>query len=293
MVTDRKIIVSNGNASLDLTAGPFFVNKTKGFDRLDIQNVTSQGFDQDGASLLNSYVLPRDMEIDGQIKASTTAEMEHLHNKMQNIFVPKTTIEINHYYGGRNRLISARVEKTPQIDFTNVTVVHSYNVQLVATDPYWRDPMESLIQVANVRGTFHFPLIIPKSRGVTFGVKSPSLIASVYNSSVIKVGMRVVFIANGTVTNPQLFNIRTRKFFKLLCVMEAGEQIIVETGQEKKVTRQKAGTEEDYIGKVDLAGGGNTFLELDPGDNLFRYAADSGENMLEIKLYYQNCYMGA
>lgn len=292
MVTDRRIIVSNGMGSLDLTAEPFYVKETKGFDRLEVQNVTSQGFDQGGASLLNSYVMSRDMEINGQIRASTTAEMQYLHSKLQSMFIPKTTIEINHYYGGRNRLISARVEKTPQFTFSNVTTVHAYNVQLIATDPYWKESVESLVQVANVRGTFHFPLVIPKNRGVTFGVKSPSLIASVYNDSVIKVGMRIVFIANGTVVNPQLFNIRTRQFFKLLCRMEAGEQIVVETGQEKKVTRQKAGVEEDYIGKVDLAGGGNTFLELDPGDNLFRYAADSGENMLGIRLYYQNRYMG-
>ncbi len=67
MVTDRKIIVSNKKTSLELTCMPYTVQSTEGWDRLDVQNVTSQGFDQDGASLLNSYVLPRDMSITGQI----------------------------------------------------------------------------------------------------------------------------------------------------------------------------------------------------------------------------------
>ena len=49
---------------------------------------------------------------------------------------------------------------------------------------------------------------------------------------------------------------------------------------------------EDYIGKIDIPSGGNTFLELMPGDNLFRYVADKGENMLEMKIYYNNKYLG-
>ena len=61
---------------------------------------------------------------------------------------------------------------------------------------------------------------------------------------------------------------------------------------DKSVLRQFNGIETDYIGKIDLAGGGNTFLELEPGDNLFRYAADSGENMLETRIYFYNKYLG-
>lgn len=292
MVTDRKIIVSNGNTSLELTSPPFTVNKTEGFDRLDIDIVTSQGYDQDGASLLNDYVLPRYMEMSGNIRGNTTIQIQDLHDKLLNLFIPKTNVTINHYYGGRNRLITARVEKTPKFDFTDVSSVHTYNVQFKATEPYWRDISEALVQIANVKGSFHFPLVIPKNKGVTFGIKSASLIANVFNRSSIRTGMDIIFIANGTVTNPQLFNINTRQFFKLLCEMQAGEQIAVRTGQDKTVTRIKNGVSEDYIGKIDLAGGGNTFLELDPGDNLFRYAADEGEDMLEIKIYFHNKYLG-
>ena len=292
MVTDRKIIVSNGKVTLDLTEKPYYVDSIEGFDTLDVQIVTSQGFDQDGASLLNSYVLPRDMEINGQIKAENTYRMQQLRDNILNLFLPKKTITINHYYGGRNRLIEARVEKTPKFSFAKVSVIQEYTIQLKATEPYWRDITESLVQIANWDGRFHFPLIIPKEEGVVFGVKKASLIVNVYNNSSIRVGMRFVFIANGKVTNPQLFNINTREYFKLLCDMEPGEQITIQTGQEKSVTKQAAGLKENYIGRIDLAGGGNTFLELEPGDNLFRYTADAGEDMLEVKIYYYNKYPG-
>lgn len=291
-LTDRRIIASNGRITLDLTELPYTVDEIKGFDRLNVQIVTSQGFDQDGASLLNDYVLSRDMEIKGQLRGETTARIQDLRDKLLNLFVPKTNLTINHYYGGRNRLITARVEKTPEFTFTNVSIVQNYSIQLIATEPYWRDVSDTLVQMANIIGEFYFPLSIPRGEGVHFGVKSTSLIANVYNNSSIKTGMTIVFIANGEVTNPQLFNINTREYIKLLCNMEATEQIIIQTGIDKTVTKVKNGLSEDYIGKIDLAGGGYTFLELLPGDNLLRYAADEGQDMLEIKIYYSNKYAG-
>ncbi|MCM1264056.1 MAG: phage tail family protein [Butyrivibrio sp.] len=292
MVSDRRIIISNGSWSLDITEPPYYVKNTKGFDRLNVNILTSQGFDQDGGTVMNDYIVPRDMEIIGQVKADNPEQMQKIKERIFNLFIPKKKITINHYYGKKNRLITARVESTPEFSFSKVTAVENYTVQLEAADPYWRDVTETMLPIANLIGGLHFPLRIPKQTGVTFGIKNPSLIADAYNYSAVKIGMRFVFIANGTVTNPQLFNINTREFLKLNCVMEPGEKITVQTGYDKTVTRNKQGIESDYIGKIDIAGGGNTFLELEPGDNLLRYGADNGENLLEMKIYYQNKHLG-
>ncbi len=292
MVTDRVIIVSNGQTSVELTAAPFYVKEIKGFDRLKIQNVTTQGYDQDGAVLVNSYVLPRDMEIKGQIKADSTRQMQELRDRLEKIFIPRKDILITHYYGGKTRIIRARVEETPAFGFEGVSSVQSYSIQALATDPYWTDAEEVLVELANTVGKFHFPLRIPVRKGVIFGLHQTSMIANVYNASAIKVGMRYVFAANGIVRNPMLFNVRTRQFMRLNCTMTEGETITVQTGQKKTITRNRNGLEDDYIGKIDLAGGGRTFLELDPGDNLLRYGADEGEKNLQVKIYHINQYMG-
>lgn len=291
MVTDRVILISNGRMTVELTQKPYSVEKIKGFDRLQVQIVTSQGFDQVGASLLNDYILPRDMEISGQIYGDTTEKMQNLRDELLSLFIPKTDITINHYYGGKNRLITARVEESPEFGFSEVTRVQNYNVHLLAAEPYWRDVSETLIQMANIKGGFHFPLRIPVDRGIHFGVKSASLIANIHNRSPVKTGMKIVFVANGDVVNPQLFNVNTREYIRLLCSMENGDQITIETGDNKTITRVKNGIAEDYMGKIDLSGG-NTFLELFPGDNLFRYLSDEGQDMLEIKIYYYNKYLG-
>lgn len=292
MVTDRKIIVSNGNTSVELTAMPYTVQKTDGFDRMEVKNVTSQGYDQDGATLINSYVMPRDMGITGQIKADTTHLMQKCRDKLFDLFIPDREVTVTHYYGGVNRVITVVVERTPRFELTDVTTVQNYEISLKAMSPYWRDERETLIPIADVRGSFHFPLVIPRDKGVCFGIRSSSLIANVYNKSSIRIGMRIEFIARGAVTNPMLFDIGTRKFIKLLCDMEAGEKITVETGMDKRVTRRKNGISEDYIGKIDLAGGGDEFLELAPGNNILRYGAETGETLLEVRIHYHNKYQG-
>ena len=43
MVTDRKIIISNGTTSVELTASPYTVQETKGFDRLEIEQNQDTG----------------------------------------------------------------------------------------------------------------------------------------------------------------------------------------------------------------------------------------------------------
>lgn len=293
MVTDRRIIVSNGRTSVELTSPPYYVKDTEGFDALDVTTVTSQGFDQDGATIVNSYVESREMTINGQVKADTTRQMEQLINRLENLFLPKTDLTINHYYGGRNRVITARVTKTPKFSFTEVSKVQEYEVKLVsAEEVWWSDATEKLVQMANVTGGFHFPLIIPKDVGVYFGLKSSTLIADVFNDSAITIGMTITLIANGTLTNPMLFNVNTREFLKLNCTMVAGEQITITTGKSKTITRTLNGVSENYINKIDIAGGGTTFLTLEPGDNLFRYAADDGESFLECKIFYKNRYVG-
>lgn len=292
MVTDRKIVVSREGESLVLTDRPYFVEETKGFDSIDVKVVTTQGFDQDGSTPVNIYTDDRPLEIIGTIYAESTWKMQELRDQMFNLFLPKVELEIRHSYGGVTRKIKAYAEKTPQISLSKVSKLQKYKVKLKATDPYWLEDKNSMVEMAGTKGKFHFPLAIPKSRGVIFGVKSTSKMASVPNRSAVKTGMTITFTARGNVVNPYVINIYTRECFQLNCTMEDGQSIIVETGDEKRVTSRLSGITEDYIGYIDIAGENYTFLELAPGDNVFRYGAESGEDYLAVKFVYSTKYTG-
>ena len=292
MVTDRVITVSNKRRSLTLTDPPFYVEDITGFDSLDVRIVTSQGFNQDGSSLVNVYTEQRAMRIEGAIFAAATAKMQALRSAILGLFLPKEELTIKHSYGGFTRTITAYTEKTPAFKFTKVSKLQTYAVTLVATDPFWYEDGNSLVEMASTKGMFRFALAIPARKGIIFGKKSTSKIASLPNKSVVKLGMTIVFTAKGEVVGPYVLNVYTRECLRLNCVMKEGQTVTVTTGQEKTASSRTNGVSEDYIGHLDIAGGNGIFLELDVGDNLLRYGADSGEEYLSVKFVYSNKYVG-
>ena len=175
MVTDRRITVSKNGETLTLTETPFCVEEIKGFDSMDVNVVTTQGFDQDGSTPVNIYTNDRPMEIKGQIYAQSTWKMQELRDRLLTVFLPKAALEIRHCYGDVERTIKAYAEKTPAFTLTKVSKLQEYRVKLKATDPYWRGDRDAMVEMAGTKGQFHFPLVIPRGKGVIFGIKSPSI----------------------------------------------------------------------------------------------------------------------
>lgn len=72
--------------------------------------------------------------------------------------------------------------------------------------------------------------------------------------------------------------------------MVAGEKIIINTNYgEKKVQDIINGDTVDILHNLDLS---STFLQLNVGDNLFRYDADNNLNNLQVSIYYNPKYLG-
>ncbi|APC79646.1 phage tail family protein [Clostridium botulinum] len=125
------------------------------------------------------------------------------------------------------------------------------------------------------------------------GHREPSLIVNVINNGHVKTGMIIEFRARGILKNPSLFNVNTREFIKINKEMVAGERFIINTNcGKKKIIQNLNGIETDILNYLDIVGGGDTFLQLDVGDNLFRYNADSNLDNLEVNIYFSSQYLG-
>lgn len=293
MVTDRIIIIDNGITSHELTMPPYYVKKISGIDGLESTLVKSQGFNRPGAKVINTIIETRPMEIQGQIKADSTQQMQYMRSRLINLFTHGLELTMYHYYGSVRRKIAVSVKKGPVFDFDTVTSVENYTVQLEACSPYWEDVEEVRYSAANWIPKLHFPLIVPIGEKMIFGLKNASYIVNVQNNSNIEIPMKIVFRANGKLYGPQLFHIDTRRFIKVNCSMDYGDILTIDTKQEKPtIIYESGGTSQSYINKIDLVGGGNTFLKLNPGENLLRYSAEEGENNLELELLVKNQYGG-
>ena len=286
MKTDRIIKVTDGKTWLTLTSRPFTVQNTNGFDTMNVKNITSQGYRQDGVTLLGSSVSTRSLTIEGQILAKSDEEMEELRLTLINMFRPKADLTIWQTFGGVKKSITARITKTPKIDLTSVSQVQEYRIDLQASMPYWEDPA-TVARIADTIGSFHFPVQTPTE----FGRKMASKIVTLNNASPDPIGLTIKFIAHGIVTNPQLINVYTREFIQINATMAQNEIITIDT-EKKTITQRLNGETTNYLSHIDLAGGGYTFLQLYPGDNVLRALADSGESMLETQISYKNRFPG-
>lgn len=92
--------------------------------------------------------------------------------------------------------------------------------------------------------------------------------------------MTVQFIATGTVTNPSLFEVRSQEGFKIRCQMHAGDVLTVTTGfKNKRIMLKSDGVEK---GANNMWVFGSTWLQVEPGSNVFRYDAESGVDNLDV-----------
>ena len=77
---------------------------------------------------------------------------------------------------------------------------------------------------------------------------------------------------------------------KLNFSMVGGDVITIDTSYgNKSIMLQRNGQESNIYRYMDVD---STFMQLDIGDNLFRYDADSGLSNLEVTVYYVQKYLG-
>jgi hypothetical protein len=265
---------------------PFFVDNIDGISGLKNIIYQNKGMGQDGSTYMGSTLGNRNIVIQGAI----TENKEQNRIKLLSIINPKLKAKLIYADGNIKKYVECVVETAPTITKENKP---KFQMSLICPNPYWRDTVESKKQIVLWKGDFHFPLIIPQDKGIIIGHREPSLIVNIENNGQVKTGMIIEFFARGTLKNPSLFNVNTREFIKVNKEMVAGEKIIINTNfGKKKILQELNGVTTDILNYLDIIGGGDTFLQLDVGDNLFRYNADKNLDNLEVSIYYNNNYLG-
>lgn len=257
----------------------------------DVQMQSVSG--QDGASFIGSVLEPRYVDIEFLIRGNNYDIVKLNRDRLTAVLNPKHGLGILRYIsGGVDRYIEAVPERVPTIPDGSANRGETWQrgaVTFVAPNPYWRIG-EVKTEVATWIGSFEFPLEIPAETGIELGYRLPSLIVNVYNSGHVPVGMIIKFRALGTLKNPSLINVNTGEFFKINRTMVAGEIITVNTSAGKKrIESQLNGVTTNVFNSIVF---GSKFMQLDVGDNLFRYDADENLEALEVDIYHAPAFVG-
>ncbi|BDR80698.1 hypothetical protein N072000002_09540 [Clostridium tetani] len=265
---------------------PLFLQNIDGISGLKNVIYSNKGMGQDGSTYTGSNLDNRNIVVQGAIQESKEINRE----KLLSIINPKLQAKLIYDDGSKKKYVECIVETAPVITKENKP---KFQISLLCPNPYWKDCNDSRVNIALWKGDFYFPLIIPQGKGIIMGHREPSLIVNVNNNGQVKTGMIIEFFARGTVVNPSLFNVNTREFIKINKTMSTGEKIIINTNdRHKKIESNLNGLTINILNYIDLNGGGDTFLQLDVGDNLFRYNADAKLDNLEVSIYFSSQYLG-
>lgn len=242
---------------------------------------------QHGDTYISQRYEARDITIVGHINSRDKDRVLELRRKAEKILNAELDAKLIYTYKDFVRVIDCKVDGRPQ--FKRGSVFMQYSIPLTCCNPFWKEETEARKDIASWVPSWEFDFELPEE-GIELGYREPSIIVNVYNEGDIKSGMRIEFRAIGTVVNPVLLNVNTQEYIKVNATMEAGDVITVNTDYGSKgATLDREGETVDYFRYIDVD---STFIQLDIGDNVFRYDAESGAAALEATIYHNNKYLG-
>ncbi|WP_195465380.1 phage tail domain-containing protein [Faecalispora jeddahensis] len=244
---------------------------------------TSQNSGQDGVTYNNSTAKMRNIVLVFDIyKQNPAMETDALYQ----FFQPRSHGVLYHKDGGKQRKIGYYVEK---LSPSGYQMLRTITLSLICPDPKWYDLNEQLTELASWEGLIEWDLEITEEP-FELTRKVNTLIGNVYNGSNVTQGLKVKFMATGEVVNPSLYNIDRQELMKLNLTMHPGDTVMITTAQGNK--------------RVKLTSGGVTtninnymayppvWLQAYPGDNLYRYDAESGIDNLNVTITHTQAYWG-
>lgn len=259
-----------------------------GLDGIDNTIYRNNSMGQHGDTYTGQRYEPREITIEGSINSVDKDRVLELRRKAEKILNAELDAKLVYTYKDFVRVIDCKVEGTPR--FKRESVFTTYSIPLLCCSPFWREETEAKAEIASWVASWEFDFEIPEE-GIELGYRETSVIVNVFNEGDVKSGMRIEFRAVGTVVNPMLINVNTNEYIKMIDTeMVAGDVITINTEYGSKgVTLTRDGEETDYFRRIDVD---STFIQLDIGDNVYKYDAESGVMNLEATIYYNNKYLG-
>lgn len=278
--------------TLDMVSTPDFILNSVDWGAVESTHHSFKYVNQIGVYVTGTSFETRSVTIQGWVIAENESMMTIRKTTLNRFFNPQQPVDL-FYKDYVLRFLPNTSIRYSTVIAENNEVICKFKVEGYCPDPLFGEQVESKVAAASTQAMFHFPLIISETPnppgGIIFGLRQPSLIFTVTNNGAVDVGMKIVFRASGTLTNPSLIEVNTQKFFKVNKTMVAGEEITIDTIiGEKKIEGYLNGITSNYFKYRDLD---SEWLQLKVGDNLFRYDADQNVGNLEVYIYYNNKYL--
>ena len=277
---------------LDMVSTPDYILKSVDWGTVKGTHHSYKYVNQVGESITNTSLGTRPITIEGWIVAENENHMTSLKNKLNSFINPQEEITLS-YSNYKIDFIPDETVKYSISAAENNEIFCKFQINGTAPNPLFSDDFETTSVFVETTPCFHFPLVMSTSlddKGIIFGKRTASLIVNLVNKGSVAVGMKIVFKANGTIVNPGLVNVNTQEEFTINKTLVDGEEIEITTIIGEKSVKGKIGNN-DFTNYFMSKSVDSSWLQLDVGDNLFRYDAEDGIENLDVFVYFYNQYL--
>lgn len=246
----------------------------------------------DGSKYMSSILEERNVVL--TIRINGNVEENRL--QLYRWFKTKHWCKVYYTNGSRDVYIEGYIETTECGLFTNS---EQMQISIICPDPYWLSAQEIVTDISQVVGAFEFPFAFGAK-----GVDSPTItddaiefsqlivnrIVTIVNDGEDDTGLLIRITATGEVTNPVVFNVETREFFRMNMTMEEGDILTINTKKGQKSVMLHRGIED--INQVNKVVRASTWLSIAKGENLFTYDAEDGSANMNIVFTHRTKFQG-
>ena len=269
---------------LELTHNDAYAVKSiLGLDPPDgiINTVRNAG--QDGSVFNSAYMDERVITI--TLAINYPAEINRIN--LYKYFKIKYPIKIRYKNGSRNVWI---IGYTQSVQIAYFDKKETAQITVRSPDPYFNDDKTTMQEMSNVLALFEFPFDIEETDPVEMSRIELGREQIISNGSDVPIGMKIRIYASGNVVNPQIYNVRTGEFLKILDTMITGDVIEISTMKgSKSAIRYREGVKTSMIGYF---AEGSVWLQLLPGENVMSMYAEVGAENLYIDITSTDQYEG-
>ena len=294
MIDEKLVFTNKEGRSIELgNKEPYILMTVEGLGSTTVDNQTQKAPYQDGKTLIDSLLEPRELFITLLIK---TEDQETLYEKRQEInevINPKKgPFSIKHVFAGNEKEVQAVVEDGPNYmtgEDNRGPTFQVTEISLLAPDPFFYDILKTGETMGILEGGLTFPLLLNKDNEehTLFARRGYEVLME--NKGDVPTPVYIEFY--GAAENPIVMNNTTGEFIKVNKILESDEKLIINTafGNKKVELIDGDGNRENAFNYIDLD---STFWQLQTGANMVDFDSDIDKEFARVYVSYKNRYLG-
>lgn len=248
----------------------YLITSVSGLDMPGTTRQTQKAPGQDGETLLDETLDPRDLTFEGAITVpNLSASINPLRVALGQVLSPKLGMGVGVYeYDGGSKRIACRPDGLAFADRQREPY-QRFQAKFYCPSPFWEAVEAGAQSVGLVSALLKFPVAFP-SAGIAFSERLSDKARTLANAGEVDTPIRATFW--GPASNPTLVNQTTGKMLHILVTLDYSESIEIDTGDSPSVILHRGSASSNGMQYLDL---NSEFWRLAPGDNVVTFFDDT------------------